>query len=221
MFQGRHVWRAGPSLWNDRISGTIHSTYSYDCKSFSLLICSIVLATHFKCRWKAFLLLTHWEKRQNWIPISVNIYWIIFHKLSKSVYRIIISSAKNMMAIMESALEAEFSVHSSLFTTNFDEMMELDLSDIVWSHQMHSRTHMPICFKFKLKKCRACFPRKIVNESTLDTSTGIISMRRNHSWMNNYNKWIAIMVHANHDCQIVLSKTPRSGYCPLHHEIHH
>ena len=89
---------------------------------------------------------------------------------------------------------------------NFDEMMRLDLSDIIRSRQMHSRTHTPTCFKYGSKKCRARFPRKLVPESNFDTDTGVISIRRNHSWVNNYNKWIAIMSRANHDCQILFTK---------------
>lgn len=89
---------------------------------------------------------------------------------------------------------------------NFDEMMRLDLSDIVWSRQMHARTHISICFNYGSKKCRARFPLKIVTESTFNTDTGIISIRRNHSWVNNYNKWIAIITHANHDCRTLFIK---------------
>lgn len=72
---------------------------------------------------------------------------------------------------------------------------------------MHSRTHMPTCFKYgKSKKCRARFPRKIVAESSFDPDTGVISIRRNHSWVNNYNKWIAMMIRMNHDCQMLFTK---------------
>ena len=59
---------------------------------------------------------------------------------------------------------------------NFDEMMRLDLSDIILSRQMHSQTHMPTCFKYGSKKCRARFPRKLVPDSKFDTDTGVVSM---------------------------------------------
>ena len=94
------------------------------------------------------------------------------------------------------------------YQEDFDETMGLDLSDIVRSRQMHIRTHMPTCFKYgKSKKCRARFPRKIVAESSFDPDTGVISIRRNHSWVNNYNKWIAVMTRANHDCQMRIINT--------------
>ena len=89
---------------------------------------------------------------------------------------------------------------------NFDEMMHLDLSDIIWSHQMHSCTHTPTCFKYRSKKCRARFPRKIIAKSTFNMDIRVISIHQNHSWVNNYHKWIAIMTHANHDCQILFTK---------------
>jgi len=88
----------------------------------------------------------------------------------------------------------------------FDELVNLDLSDIVRSRQMHKRVHMPTCFKYGSKKCRARFPRKIVPETSIDPETGILRIHRNHSWVNNYHKWIAIMTRANHDCQILFTR---------------
>ena len=52
---------------------------------------------------------------------------------------------------------------------NFDELMQLDLVDIVKSRQMHSRTHMPTCFKYRSKRCRSRFPQAIVDETSFDT----------------------------------------------------
>jgi len=89
---------------------------------------------------------------------------------------------------------------------HFDELIKVDLSDIVRARQMHKRVHMPTCFKYGSKKCRSRFPRKIIDETSIDAETGVISIRRNHSWVNNYHKWIAIMTRANHDCQILFTK---------------
>ena len=88
---------------------------------------------------------------------------------------------------------------------NFDESMARDLADIVSSQQMHSPMHMPTCYKYGSKKCRARFPRKIIRATTVDPMTGLLRVRRNHPWVNKYNRWISIITTANHDCQILLT----------------
>ena len=50
------------------------------------------------------------------------------------------------------------------------------------------------------------FPRKLVEASMIDGDTGIVSLVRDHRWLNGYNKWLAIMMRANHDCQFILTK---------------
>ena len=89
---------------------------------------------------------------------------------------------------------------------NFDEEMKLDLIDILRTRQMHSRTHMPTCFKYGSKICRSHFPRPIIIETQFDTENGIFYIKRNHRWLNNHNKWIAVMTRANHDCQFLFTK---------------
>ena len=58
-----------------------------------------------------------------------------------------------------------------------DDIMQLDVSDIVHSRQMHSHQHMPACFKYGSKRCRARFPRAIVTETSFDETTGIIRIK--------------------------------------------
>ena len=38
------------------------------------------------------------------------------------------------------------------------------------------------------------------------SETGVIEIQRDDRWLNGYNKWFAIMTHANHDCQFLLTK---------------
>src|SRR5205814_8705563 len=68
----------------------------------------------------------------------------------------------------------------------FDDIMQLDVSDIVRSLQMHSRHHMPTCFKYGSKWCRSRFPHAIVAETSFDETTGIIQIKRDHAWLNDY-----------------------------------
>ena len=90
--------------------------------------------------------------------------------------------------------------------SEFDDIMRLDVSDIVRSRLMHSRQHMPTCFKYDSKRCRSRFPRAIVPETSFDDITGLIHIKRDHPWLNDYNKWISIIMRANHDCQFLFIK---------------
>ena len=88
----------------------------------------------------------------------------------------------------------------------FDDIMQLDVSDIVHSRQMHSRQHMATCFKYGSKWCRSRFPNAIVPETSFDEIMGIIRVKRDHAWLNAYNKWISFIMQANHDCQFLFTK---------------
>jgi len=88
---------------------------------------------------------------------------------------------------------------------NFDHLMRQNLSGIVRYRQMHSRKHMPTCFKYRSKKCRSRFPRAIVSETSLNEDTGVILVKRDHHWVNNYHKWISQMTRANHDIQFLFT----------------
>jgi hypothetical protein len=89
---------------------------------------------------------------------------------------------------------------------HFDEEIKLDLGDILRTRQMHSWTHMSTCFKYGSKRCRSRFPRRIILEMHFDTENRVFYIKRNHRWLNNHNKWIAVMTRANHDCQFLFTK---------------
>ena len=89
---------------------------------------------------------------------------------------------------------------------DFDDIMQLDVSDIVHSCQMHSRHHMAMCFKYGSKRCRSWFPHEIVPETSFNEIMCIIRVRRDHAWLNGYNKWISFIMRANHDCQFLFTK---------------
>ena len=71
---------------------------------------------------------------------------------------------------------------------------------------MHSRHHTPTCFKYGSKRCHSRFPHAIVPETFFDETTGIIHVKRDHAWLNSYNKWISMIIRANHDCQFLFTK---------------
>lgn len=88
----------------------------------------------------------------------------------------------------------------------FNDQMKVDVHDIVTSRNMHNPKHTPTCFKFNHKRCRARFPRKLVTSTWFDSETGVVEIERDDKWLNGYNKWLALMTHANHDCQFLLTK---------------
>ena len=83
----------------------------------------------------------------------------------------------------------------------FDKMMQAHLAYIIPLRQMHSKTHMPTCFKYGSKTCRSRFPRVIIDKTTFDIETGTIKVKRDHSWVNNFNKWLPLMTNGNHNVQ--------------------
>ena len=92
----------------------------------------------------------------------------------------------------------------------FHEAMAVDVYDLANSRQMHSVNHTPTCFKYSTKKtktgCRFHFPRALAPITSFDPATGVIQLRRDHEWLNGFNKWILMVVRSNHDCQFLLSK---------------
>src|SRR5437016_11359450 len=63
----------------------------------------------------------------------------------------------------------------------FDDIMQLDVSDIVHSRQMHSRHHMPTYFKYGSKWCHLQFSHAIVSETSFNETMGIIWVKRDHA----------------------------------------
>jgi len=89
---------------------------------------------------------------------------------------------------------------------DFEAIMERDVYHIVLARQIHARKHKPTCFKYGSTKCRLRFPRKLISETSFDEQTGIIYVKRTHSYVNNYNKWFSITTRGNHDIQFLFTK---------------
>ena len=88
----------------------------------------------------------------------------------------------------------------------FDDVKDLHIYDTVCSRQMHSEKHTPTCFKYSTKECRLRYPRSLVEIMTMDPTTGVIWLERDHAWLNAYNPWLTLMIRANYDVQILLTK---------------
>jgi len=89
---------------------------------------------------------------------------------------------------------------------DFDLLFNRSVFHIVRVRQIHSRKHTPTCFKYRSKKCRFRFPRKRILTTMFDEATGIIHIKRDHPYLNNYNKWFSIMTRGNHDVQFLFTK---------------
>ena len=93
----------------------------------------------------------------------------------------------------------------------FDDAAQMHVYDIVRSRNIHKRNHTPTCFKYGNKrKCRARYPRKLIAETKFDPETGVIELERDDEWLVGYNSWLSLMMRANHDCQFLFTKEPRS-----------
>ena len=65
----------------------------------------------------------------------------------------------------------------------------------------------PTCFKYGNKrKCRARYPRKLVNKTYFDPETGVVELERDNEWLVGYNSWLSLMMHADHDDQFLFTK---------------
>jgi len=89
---------------------------------------------------------------------------------------------------------------------DFDLLFKRNVFHIVQVRQIHSRKHTPTCFKYRSKKCRFRFPRAIVVKTRFDEATGVIYIKQDHPYLNNYNKWFSIMTRGNHDIQFLFTK---------------
>src|SRR5579859_1597105 len=72
---------------------------------------------------------------------------------------------------------------------------------------MHKRNHTPTCFKYwQKRKCCARYPWKLVTETQLDLDTGVVELQRDDEWLVGYNRWLWLMIRANHNCQFLFTK---------------
>jgi|SRR5579859_1513679 len=88
----------------------------------------------------------------------------------------------------------------------FEDIKDLHIYDTVCSHQMHSERHTSTYFKYGTKEYRLRYPRSLIEITTMDPMTGVIQLERDYTWLNAYNPWLTLMIRANHDVQILLTK---------------
>src|SRR5947199_6704045 len=99
-----------------------------------------------------------------------------------------------------------FQLFSDPDDLHFDLLFNVSVFHIVRARQIHSRKHTSTCFKYRSKKCRFRFPRKKIMMSMFNETTDIIYIKRDHCYLNNYNKWFSIMTRDNHDVQFLFTK---------------
>ncbi|CAM4822210.1 unnamed protein product [Rotaria magnacalcarata] len=83
----------------------------------------------------------------------------------------------------------------------------VDFRRIVETSNIHK--HSATCYKYSkekpdgLKSCRMRMPRVLVKNSSIDTFTGQITMRRSHPWINNFNEWLISACRSNMDIKFI------------------
>lgn len=78
--------------------------------------------------------------------------------------------------------------------TNFNSILKTDIKNLIKETNIHSCTST--CFKYSKKndkdpECRSFFPRKIVENTSIDPLNGNIEMKRKDPYINNFNPIIA------------------------------
>ena len=117
-----------------------------------------------------------------------------------------VADADDELQVDESSNDPIFQPFPDPDDPDFDLLFKRSVFHIVRLRQIHSRKHTPTCFKYRSKKCRFRFPRKIIIKTIFDEATGVIYIKRDHCYLNNYNKWFSIMTRGNHDIQFLFTK---------------
>lgn len=92
---------------------------------------------------------------------------------------------------------------------NFHQIFREDIVRLVETSNIHK--HSATCYKYAngksdgSKSCRMRMPRALVKASNIDLSTGHITMRRSHPWINNFNEWIISACRSNMDIKFIWS----------------
>lgn len=92
---------------------------------------------------------------------------------------------------------------------DFHRIFREDIVRLVEASNIHK--HSATCYKYakdksdRTKNCRMRMPRALINTSSIDPSTGQISMRRSHPWINNFNEWIISACRSNMDIKFIWS----------------
>src|SRR5436305_15007987 len=117
-----------------------------------------------------------------------------------------VADVNEELQVEDSSNDHVFQPFSDSDDPDFELLFSRSVFHIVRVRQIHSRKHTPTCFKYRSKKCRFRFPRKKIMMSMFNETTGIIYIKRDHCYLNNYNKWFSIMTRGNHDVQFLFTK---------------
>lgn len=92
---------------------------------------------------------------------------------------------------------------------DFHQTFRKDVVRLVETSNIHK--HSTTCYKYSKgksdasKTCRMRMPRALVKTSNIDLSTGQITMRRSHPWINNFNEWLISACRSNMDIKFIWS----------------
>ncbi|CAF1021874.1 unnamed protein product, partial [Rotaria magnacalcarata] len=92
---------------------------------------------------------------------------------------------------------------------DFHRIFCKDVVRLVETSNIHK--HSTTCYKYSKgksdtsKTCRMRMPRVLVKTSNIDLSTGQITMRRSHPWINNFNEWLISACRSNMDIKFIWS----------------
>ena len=92
---------------------------------------------------------------------------------------------------------------------DFHQNFRKDVVRLVETCNIHK--HSATCYKYSKgksdasKSCRMRMPRVLIENSNIDISTGNITMRRSHPWINNFNEWIITACRSNMDIKFIWS----------------
>ena len=88
-----------------------------------------------------------------------------------------VADADDELQVDESSNDPIFQPFPDPDDPDFDLLFKRSVFHIVRLRQIHSRKHTPTCFKYRCKKCRFRFPRKIITKTTFDEATGVIYIK--------------------------------------------
>ncbi|CAF1426777.1 unnamed protein product [Rotaria magnacalcarata] len=92
---------------------------------------------------------------------------------------------------------------------DFHRIFRKDVVRLVETSNIHK--HSTTYYKYSKgksdasKTCRMRMSRVLVKTSNIDLSTGQITMRRSHPWINNFNEWLISACRSNMDIQLIWS----------------
>ena len=94
----------------------------------------------------------------------------------------------------------------------FDDLHQNFRKDVVrLIETCNIHKHSATCYKYSKgksdasKSCRMRMPQILIDNSNIDISTGNITMRRSHPWINNFNEWTIAACRSNMDIKFIWS----------------